>query len=198
MSELRLFTGPMYSGKSHALIRELDVASIAEKKVLAVKPRIDTRTRDTIMARRRDPNQPGHFIPHSEFPATILGVNDQDAFEKLIREEKPSVLGIDEVHFFGTWIIDAVFQLLAGDDDIFIVASGLDADFTRNPFPVTAALAPMAIQVNKETAVCFKCKQPALFSQRISGGTDAIEVDASCSADHYEARCARCHTVYVV
>lgn len=194
MAEFKLIVGPMYSGKTFTLIRELDVARIAERSVLAIKPGLDTRTIGTIMSRRRDPNDHAKFMTYLEYPAHTVGTRDD--FRAVIAEHKPDVLGIDELQFFESWIIEELYALMREYPSIRIVASGLDADFTRAPFPTVSALVPMATTVVKETAVCFVCKKPAQYSQKVSGTDASVEVDTEASARLYEARCGTCHTVY--
>lgn len=194
MAELTLIVGPMYSGKTFALIRELDVAGIAERRVLAIKPGLDTRTVGTIMSRRRDPNDHTQFTTYLECPARTIATRDD--FIAAIEEHAPEVLGIDELQFFEPWIVEEVFTLMRTQPSIKIVASGLDADFTRTPFPIVSAFMPMATMLRKESAVCFTCKQPAHYTQKMSGSDASVEVDAQSSARLYEARCGKCHEVY--
>lgn len=194
MAELTLIIGPMYSGKTFTLIRELDVAGIAERRVLAIKPGMDTRTVGTIMSRRRDPNDHTQFTTYLQCPAYTIATRED--FGTLIAQHQPEVLGIDELQFFEPWIVDEIFELTRKHPTIKIVASGLDADFTRTPFPVVAAFVPMATRIIKETAVCFACKGVGQYSQKMSGTAASVEVDAAMSTRLYEARCGKCHTIY--
>ena len=52
VGSITVFTGPMFSGKSEALLARLKRASYARKKVLVVKPKKDLRTEDEIVSRQ--------------------------------------------------------------------------------------------------------------------------------------------------
>lgn len=44
MNNITVFTGPMKSGKSEALLNIYNKYNIAEKNILLIKPKIDSRT----------------------------------------------------------------------------------------------------------------------------------------------------------
>jgi thymidine kinase len=50
----------------------------------------------------------------------------------------------------------------------------------------------IANEVQKETAICFSCKQPATISQKLVNTGKTVEVG---DAEIYEARCRKCHTM---
>jgi thymidine kinase len=180
----------MFSGKSEELIRRLKRESYAEKKILAVKPRIDTRTENAIAARSKN-KVSGKFEPSFQFEA--IPVAGQDEFEELVAREKPDVLAIDEAQFFGDWlpsVLDVIIGMRFVDK---VIIAGLDMDAWGRPFGPMPALLAMADDFRKETAVCFHCKSaPANMTYKVSRGSgEQVEVG---DAGLYEARCRNCWT----
>ena len=53
MSYLKVIAGPMFSGKTEELIRILRRCQIAGKKILVLKPLLDTRTSEEIASRHK-------------------------------------------------------------------------------------------------------------------------------------------------
>ena len=53
MGQITVYTGPMFSGKTNLLLGAFERATIAHKKVLAFKPKLDARFGDNIIKSRR-------------------------------------------------------------------------------------------------------------------------------------------------
>jgi len=113
---------------------------------------------------------------------------------RLIDLRTPNVIGVDEAQFFGDWMADLVTELLerSAGGDLTIIAAGLDMDAWRRPFGIMPKLLSLADEVKKETAICFQCSKPAIFSQKLGDSQKQIEVG---DADIYEAHCRLCHTL---
>ena len=79
------------------------------------------------------------------------------------------------------------------DVGVRVVVAGLDQDFAREPFGPMPRLLALAEFVDKMHAVCVRCGGPAHYSQRLSGGSDQVQVG---DAESYEARCRRCYEPY--
>lgn len=97
------------------------------------------------------------------------------------------VIGIDEAQFFDKTIIDFVNQLVRANKRVII--AGLDTTFAGVPFEPVPDLMAIADEVVKGSAICIKCGAPAIHTQRLSNGTDRVQVGA---AGAYEARCRSC------
>jgi thymidine kinase len=192
MSYMKVVTGPMFSGKTEELLRILHRSSLAGKKILVLKPKGDTRTENEIASRRKSDLESGEFKKYGSYPA--FPVDSPEEAVRLIEEYRPSVLGIDEAQFFQPWMVGVLQELLTqnADKDITIVVAGLDMDAWRKPFGIMPELFAMANEVQKETAICFTCKAPAMYSQKLGGGSSQVEVG---DAEIYEARCRVCHTI---
>jgi thymidine kinase len=174
---IEVIAGGMFSGKSEELIRRVRRAEIARQKVQIFKPRLDDR-----------------------FDAQRIVSRDNRALDAVVVSDSKElranlvfgvrVVGIDEVQFFDTEVVDLCMEL--ADAGIRVIVAGLDQDYLRRPFGCVPALLSVAEYVSKMHAVCVRCGGPAHYSQRVSGGNSQIEVgDIS-----YEARCRQCFEPY--
>lgn len=195
MIRIEVITGPMFSGKTEELMKRLNKATHGQKKILVAKPIRDTRTKNTIAARRKD-EEDGAFRVYKEMGAYEIQTEEQ--FLNLVLEKEPQVIGIDEVHFFDEWLpgfLGTVMELYLEEADLLIIAAGLDMDAWRRPFGIMPQLMAMADEVRKESAVCFKChgkNGPAIFTQKTGGSAEQIEIG---DAEIYEARCRVCYMI---
>ena len=69
MARLDVITGSMFSGKTEELIRRLNRAIHADKKVLVIKPLLDTRAKKEITARRKRRREDTKFEAFINFEA---------------------------------------------------------------------------------------------------------------------------------
>lgn len=183
IGRLEVIVGSMFSGKSEELLRRLRRAVIARQHVQVFKPAIDNRYSETKVA-----SHAGNF-----FDAQVI--NCADDILRLLRDDT-TVIGIDEVQFLDETIIGIVESL--ADRGIRVIMAGLDTDFRGEPFGVVPALMARAEQVDKLSAICTVCGEPATRTQRIVNGKPAhynepiVVVGAS---ECYEARCRKHHEV---
>lgn len=192
MAYLKVITGPMFSGKTEELIRVLRRSDLAGKKIIVVKPMIDVRTENEIASRRTSSGQSKDFAKSEVFPAQPI--SSAQELGDVIRKEQPTILAIDEVQFFEPWLIDFLSDLMSRtrDTDLMVLAAGLDMDAWGKPFGVMPQIMAMADEVQKETAICFRCKAPAMFTQKLVSSDQQVEVG---DFEIYEARCRVCHTL---
>jgi thymidine kinase len=182
---ITVYTGPMFSGKTQALMARLQSKQRAHKNVLVVKPALDNRydSVDEIVVKQKTAQR---FEKHASMAA--YPIKNAAQLGALIREIKPDVIGVDEAQFFGEEVAGALAEI-ARDLDVYV--AGLDLDAWAKPFGPMPQLLAIADRVEKFTANCFQCGQDARFTQKIGGSAGRIEVGAD---DLYEARCAECWT----
>ena len=177
---LEVVCGPMFSGKSEEMIRRLRRAEIAGQRVVLFKPRIDDRY------------DAADVVSHAG--VRMRGVAVGSVPELAARAAGFEVVGIDEVQFFESRIVEAALALVQGGARV--VAAGLDQDFRREPFGPMPLLLAHAEFVDKLQAVCHRCGGPATTTQRLVDGRpapysgDTVVIGA---AEQYEARCRGCH-----
>ncbi|MGH9775945.1 MAG: thymidine kinase [Candidatus Acidiferrales bacterium] len=174
MGWIEVIVGPMFSGKSEELIRRLRRAEIARQRVQIFKPIIDKRY------------STNGIVSHSGLEIASELVND--AGEILDRvEARTEVVGIDEAQFLGDRLVEVTEKL--ADLGKRVIVAGLDTDFMGRPFDPMPELLAVAEEITKVLAICVRCGNPAVHTQRTIASEELIVVGAS---DAYEARCRRC------
>lgn len=185
--KLEIVCGSMFSGKSEELLYRLRRAEFAKKKVLTIKPAIDTRKSVTCIV--------CHSGSHRE--AAPVG-NCDDSLNVIMRMADASVdvVGIDEVQFFPHKMISLICTLL--NQGKRVIAAGLDLDFRGEPFGIMPSLLALADEVSKLRAICVCCGNEANFSQRLIDGCPAKHDDPIIlvgGEECYEARCRQCFEI---
>ncbi len=178
--KLTVITGPMFSGKSTELLRELRRAKLAELGVQAFVHAQDTR------------RGVGNLVSHDRQDATTFGLSPTaipDAKDLALRVRSSiKVVGIDEAQFFGPELVDEVNKLVQARKRVFV--AGLDLTYQGVPFGPLPQLLAYADDVRKLTAVCYYCKGEATRSVRYAGGTgDEMLIGAE---EAYRASCLAC------
>lgn len=175
---LEVIAGGMFSGKSEELVRRLRRALIARQKIQVFKPRTDTRHDESRLITRDNRELAAQTVSSSEELTALL-------------ESEVEVVGIDEAQFFDDGLIDLVTDL--ADRGVRVIVAGLDQDYLRQPFGPMPRILALAELVDKVHAVCVKCGGLAHYSQRISGGSEQVQVG---DTEAYEARCRDCYIPY--
>lgn len=171
---IEVIAGCMFSGKTEELIRRLRRASIARQKIQSFKPLIDNRYHSRAIT------------SHDESTLEAFPVSSAEEILINVRSDT-QVVGIDEAQFFGHELVN-ICQILA-DRGIRVVVAGLDQDYLGAPFGPMPSLLAVAEYVNKQSAICISCGNPASRTQKVVANNDRIQVGA---AEAYEARCRFC------
>ena len=178
---IKLYTGPMFSGKSDELLKEYD-KKYHKSKILLFKPKIDTRDYGVIKTR------------NGKEVTAILINNLNDIYNYL--NDKITTIFIDEANFM-KGNIDVLIDLSINKDlDIFI--AGLNLTSELKPFGIMPELLARAEFVTKLSACCKVCGQGATRTQRIINGKPAYYEDPIIlvgANESYEARCRKHHEV---
>ncbi|OLT53954.1 thymidine kinase [Cellulosimicrobium sp. CUA-896] len=174
--------GPMFAGKTEELLRRVRRAQVAGRRVLVVGHVLDTRRGADVVS------------SHSGLSVPSRSVSGPDELEEVVGRDGPwDLVAVDEAHFFGPRLVDAVQRL--ADAGAVVVVAGLDVTFDARPFEPLPSLAALAERVAKLTAVCAVCGEDAAFHLRTTadppGAGDALVAAASHvgGAEAYEARC---------
>lgn len=150
--KLELIIGPMFSGKSTELIREIRLAKIIDKKVLVIKPLIDNRYSKNEITSHSFESEKCETVEKLEY------INDRAILYDLIV--------IDEGQFFSD-LKEFVLKWV----DVHkrhVIVGGLDGDFKRQPIGQILDLIPYADKCKKISSLCKYCNDgtKALFSYR--------------------------------
>lgn len=127
-----LIIGTMKSAKSAQLIMKGYLLDEQGKKVLTLKPEIDTRDGAFVASRALPTKRPAVVIPD--------GARGYTKMLRLVIEQKPDVILIDELQFFTNDQID-MLGLISINYDVDIYAYGLMMSFNGYMFePIRRAL----------------------------------------------------------
>ncbi len=198
MAHLTVITGPMFSGKSTELIRQIRREQIAEKEMQLFKFSEDSRYAPAEKLASYD----GGMIQ------AVPVINTREMINLVLPDTQLVV--IDEVQFFDDIIIDYVSHLV--EQGKRVMAAGLNLDFRGEPFPFghgsTRTMADLLVRADfivKLSAVCTyrgevgeRCGREATRTQRLVSGnpahyTDPVKLIGA--QESYEARCVRHHIV---
>ncbi|HMI52769.1 MAG TPA: thymidine kinase [Candidatus Saccharimonadales bacterium] len=174
MGWIEVVVGPMFSGKSEELIRRLRRAEYARQRVQIFKPTIDERY------------AANEIVSHSG-----LGISSDTVMkaEEIMDKVQPrtEVIGIDEAQFLGEGVVDVCTRL--ANLGKRVIVTGLDTDYRGRPFEPMPRLLAVAEEITKLLAICVRCGNPAVHTQRLVESEELVVVGA---AGMYEARCRRC------
>lgn len=168
---ITVITGPMFSGKSTELLRRLERAQIAGRKVLLVRPETDTRGQIT-HNRTRVTIEP-IFLPSLEF----LDPTDYE------------VIGIDEGQFFPDLPRYANDYAALGKH---VIVTGLPLTSECAPFTSITDLLPFAEEIVRLNAICTRCGSEYGSFTHYKPGRKTQEILVG-GKDLYEALCRRCY-----
>ena len=182
---LEVILGPMFSGKTTALLEVYKKATLCNKNVMVVNYSHDKRYSATQLS-----THDLKMIPCIQ----ILKLCElYDIYNKIDRTEilKYDIILINEGQFFEDlyeWI-----YYFVDNHNIDIYVCGLDSDFKRNKFGQMIDLIPIADKVTKLTAWCVLCKNktPAIYSHRLSNEKEQCIIGSS----NYIPLCRNCFNI---
>ena len=181
---VHVICGCMFCGKTDEMLRLLRRFSIAGRRVLLVKPRLDTRS-DAVTV-----------VSRSGAQHRAVTVDDSSGIEGAAGDA--DIVAIEEGQFFDERLPEVVERL--ADSGKQVLVTGLDRDFRGIPFGPMPRLMALADQVTKLTAICMVCGEPATRTQRLINGAPApadspLIVIGGMGDEAYEARCRLHHEV---
>lgn len=160
--KLELIIGPMFSGKSTELIRRIRLLQKIDKKVLVVKPTIDSRY---IVDK---------ITTHNFESVECMILDRLSDINNIICDYHTIV--IDEGQFFNDLKSTVIMWL--NTYSINIIVGGLDGDFQKKPIGMILDLIPHSDSCVKLSSLCNICKDgtPAPFSLRTVKSNDTVLV----------------------
>jgi thymidine kinase len=181
---MHVICGCMFCGKTDEMLRLLRRFAIAGRRVILVKPRLDTRTDADAVISRSGAQHAAVAVDHSR------------EIEELVADA--DIVAIEEGQFFDEGLPEVVERL--ADSGKQVVVTGLDRDFRGIPFGPMPRLMALADQVTKLTAICMVCGEQATRTQRLIDGRPAsadspLIVIGGMGDETYEARCRLHHEV---
>jgi len=184
MAKLHFKYGAMNSGKSDTLIKTAYNYEERGLKVLVIKPGIDTKGDDTVVARG------GHSRKVDIHADATLDI----AAEVLKTPDVACVL-VDEAQFLTPEQVSQLFSL-AKQHDISVICYGLRADFRTQMFPGSKRLFEVADNIEKLPTMCFCGSQAEFNTRKINGKYifegDQVAIEGKDKVE-YDSLCGRCY-----
>lgn len=179
---LTLIMGCMFGGKTTELLRLVDREESIHRRVLVVNHTIDSIRSGKSLLKT-------HSGKERYTDYEISNLND-DILEDIL-EKSPDTVAINEGQFFKSL---GKYTLTLLSENINVIVCGLDSDFKKQPFREITDLIPHANHLIKLYALCSICKDgtKALYSKRLKGGSDRIQVGGS---DSYVPVCRKCYSL---
>src|SRR3954466_15986044 len=123
---ITVYTGPMFSGKTQALMARLQSKQRAHKNVLVVKPALDNRYEsvDEIVVKQKTAQR---FEKHASMAA--YPIKNTAQLQALIKENNPDIIGVDEAQFFDeefTIALDTIAHRTGGRVGDFTIQRNLE------------------------------------------------------------------------
>jgi len=151
---LEVIAGPMFSGKTEELIRQVKRAAIGKKGVQVFKHSLDTRYgKEKKLHSHAGVSFASELVPTAHAILTKLN-------------PKAEVIAIDEAQWFGEDLISVVEELLRRGKKVLV--AGLALTFDRQPFIPVPTLMAIADRVIKLSAICTVCGEEAVFHKRVA------------------------------
>ncbi|MGL4634362.1 MAG: thymidine kinase [Beijerinckiaceae bacterium] len=182
IAPLTVFSGPMFAGKTSALIKAINAAvSASAQPVVIIKPAMDNRYADAAIVTHDGVSHMALPVSsaHDVFSAVAAASSESDTTVNIFVDE---VQFLDKPYFEGDFHLVVHSLLQAGHT---VTCGGLDLDWRGLPFDVTARLLAMADHVTKLTARCNVTGLPAqkTYKRVVDGSRVALG-----AAETYEAR----------
>lgn len=172
--------GPMFGGKTSALLTDVRKMRIAGYKVALFKPAMDNR-----YAEEKVVNHNGESIK-------AININSfDDIVDYVFENEDVQVIAIDEIQFLKVnkvSLTSFIFRMI--EDEKTVIFAGLDLDSEMDPFYNVKELMPYCTHLEKHRAVCVKCGAEATTSYCT---IEKSTTELIGGKDIYEPRCLRCY-----
>jgi thymidine kinase len=178
MGSLRLYAGPMFSGKTSVLLECVSRANEVTTRVVVAQPAPDDQPRTEIVSHAGN-RHPAVCVVDAAHLSSIA-----DGAELLL---------VDEAQFLAEGTA-SILRAIA-DAGVDVITAGLDLDFRGDPFATVSEISSAANTVVVLTAVCSRCGSVATRTQRFLGPEPAPFDSARIvlgGHEIYAARCERC------
>lgn len=170
---IEIVCGPMFSGKTEALIERLSHANKLNLNTLAIKPQIDNRYAIHEIVSHNGTTIQAQVIAEPTELKNVIGKYD--------------FIAIDEAQFFASELVEVCESL--AENGAHVLLAGLDKDYLGRPFSPMPELLAIADSVTKLSASCSSCKEEANFTFRLGKETEQFMLGTS---EQYTPLCRNC------
>ena len=178
---LELLLGPMFAGKSSALL-----SIVRRHKALGWPVCVVTHACDT----RYGTDQ---VVNHDQQRCPAIATETLTHVLEMPDYKDARLVVVEEAQFFGDLV---TFVTKAVDTDgKHVVVVGLDGDAERKPFGKVLDLVPFADRITKLTAMCKQCADgtPAIFTHAYGDAAEAAAAGEACvgAGEKYVPMCRK-------
>lgn len=185
---LELIIGPMYSGKTSALLEYYKQFDFCGIKTLVINYIEDTRYSETLLSSHNKVMIPCVQVGNLSEVANIINNDESNETSVGVDFLVSDVILINEGQFFGDIVEWTKIAVEKYNKSVYIC--GLDGDFKRNKFGNWLDLIPYCDKVTKLHSYCSKCKRkPAIFSHRLIKSEEQKVIGSDC----YIPLCRKCY-----
>jgi len=180
---LCVIAGPMFAGKTEALLDRVAAAEAAGQAVEVFKPTTDTRwpgTANVISHAHRS------HVAHWLTPDAHFSFEDPKPVPLYEKFRVLKLIAIDEAQFLTAPAVKSVLKALEAGVDV--VLAGLDLTWNGEAFGNLPTFMALADEVVKLRSRC-SCGKPASRSYRLVQSKEIVLVGG---AEAYEPRCLSC------
>lgn len=189
MAKLYFRYGTVGSAKTMNLLAVAHNYRQQNKKVLIVKPGIDTRFGSHQVRSRAGLEQEADIILHPGQVMDMSGMQNENA--------RIDCVLVDECQFMEPEVIDQ-FRLISVSQNIPVICYGLRTDFRRNLFAGSRRLLELADSIEEVKTTCAFCNRKAIYNLKMVDGVavsptaDSPVIDLGCE-EKYLPGCASCY-----
>ena len=185
MAKFHFRYGAMNAGKSTVLLQTAYNYEEKGKKVVVLKPSVDTKGDEKIVSRIGLERKVDYLISDNDSIISKLGDNLSSL----------SCILVDEVQFLKRKQVDELFYI-SKMMDIPVIAFGLRTDFKSNGFEGSIRLLELVDALEEMPTIC-RCGKKARFNARKVDGKftfdgDSIVIDDTSDVS-YESLCGACY-----
>ena len=172
---IELIIGPMFSGKSTALIKKSRDLKIINSTYIIIKSNIDIRY------------EKNYIVSHNNEKESCIITDNLDNIKDEIIIKYNTII-IDEGQFLKNLKKKVLYWAEKLNKNIII--GGLDGDYKRNPIGEILDLIPYADKCIKISALCKYCNDgtPGIFSYRLNNNNSQILVGTT---ESYSSVCRK-------
>ncbi len=185
MAKFHFRYGAMNAGKSTILLQTAYNYEEKGKKVILLKPSVDTKGDEKIVSRIGLERKVDYLIGDNDSIISILGDN-------IISID---CILVDEAQFLKSNQVDELFYI-SKIMDIPVIAFGLRTDFKSNGFEGSIRLLELADALEEMPTIC-RCGKKARFNARKVDGKFTFDGDSIVIDDNseviYESLCGICY-----
>ena len=185
MAKFHFRYGAMNAGKSTVLLQTAYNYEEKGKKVVLIKPSVDTKGDEKIVSRIGLERKVDYLISDNDSIISKLGDNISSL----------SCILVDEAQFLKRKQVDELFYI-SKMMDIPVIAFGLRTDFKSNGFEGSIRLLELVDALEEMPTIC-RCGKKARFNARKVDGKftfdgDSIVIDDTSDVS-YESLCGACY-----